>query len=281
MSEFFIDDIFSSSYPGQRLSPPYHSIKGNEELRWQTQTTPDVIVRHHRAPWKTPRLAQRWLASAAYLLRTQLPEYLEWQLDPDMFTTFGWVGYTCRHRYRPRHTSATARAGLGDVDKDDDLETDGPLQLDHPNTIRTADQKAQKEGAKGRPITVLVMIEYAKRLSELRQLDQVGDEEYLLTAFMCAVTVLHELGHVIYWRDFRATNRRMTEPYFGGDLEMELGDSFVASIFGGWIPVPVDVEREFRCRRTFQDGLAWRQHLTWDFHRTRPKYRAHYSISVK
>ncbi len=74
----------------------------------------------------------------------------------------------------------------------------------------------------------------------------------------------------------------MTEPYYGGDLEMELGDSFVASIFGGWIPVPIEMkEDEFRYRGTFERGLAWKQHLSWDLHRSRPRYRAHYSIPVK
>lgn len=88
------------------------------------------------------------------------------------------------------------------------------------------------------------------------------------------------LGHAMYWRDLRAVNRRMTEPYFGGDLEMELGDSFVASIFGGWTPVPVAADDDFRTSGTFEQGIAWRQHLTWDHHRARPRYRAHYSIPV-
>ena len=44
--------------------------------------------------------------------------------------------------------------------------------------------------------------------------------------------IVLRLGHAMYWRDLRAVNRRMTEPYFGGDLEMELGDSFVASEIG-------------------------------------------------
>ncbi|KAK3390199.1 hypothetical protein B0H63DRAFT_464934 [Podospora didyma] len=72
----------------------------------------------------------------------------------------------------------------------------------------------------------------------------------------------------------------MTEPYFGADLEMELGDSFIASIFGGWIPVPIEEEHKFRHRGTFEGGLAWRQHLTWDHHKTRPIFRTHYSIPV-
>ena len=93
--------------------------------------------------------------------------------------------------------------------------------------------------------------------------------------------IVLRLGHAMYWRDLRAVNRRMTEPYFGGDLEMELGDSFVASVFGGWTPVPVATDDEFRASCTFEQGIAWRQHLTWDHHRTRPRYRAHYSIPVR
>jgi hypothetical protein len=85
----------------------------------------------------------------------------------------------------------------------------------------------------------------------------------------------------MYWRDFRALNRRMTEPYFGGDLEMELGESFIASIFGGWIPVPIADENMSRERGTFEDGLAWKEHLSWDSHKTRPEHRAHRSISVR
>jgi len=95
------------------------------------------------------------------------------------------------------------------------------------------------------------------------------------------IALWFRIGHVMYWRDFRALNRRMTEPYFGGDLEMELGDSFIASIFGGWIPVPIANEEKFRHRGTFEDGLAWKEHLSWDTHRTRPRYRAHCSIPVR
>lgn len=85
----------------------------------------------------------------------------------------------------------------------------------------------------------------------------------------------------MYWRDVRAKNRKMLEPYFGSDLEMELGDSFVAHIFGGWVPVPITDETTFRRSPTFEHGLAWRQHLNWEHHKSRPRYRAHYSIPVK
>ncbi|KAK0701825.1 hypothetical protein B0T26DRAFT_660295 [Lasiosphaeria miniovina] len=268
LSEFLIDDIFGASYPG--LPPPalpdshHGEVDKESDINSICQSrTPVVIVRHHRAAWATPRLVRTWLDATARELRTALPRCVLWQLDGVMFAAFGWVGYTCRH---------LLREGTGGVDSN----------VDHPNVIRDADAEARRRGVPSRFLTVLVIREYTARLCALRQLGQFGGEEYMLTAFMLAVTALHELGHAIYWKDLRAANRCMNEPYFGGDLEMELGDSFIASIFGDWTPVPIEhTHDEFGWRGTFERGLAWKQHLTWDFHRTRPRYRAHYSIPVK
>ena len=44
--------------------------------------------------------------------------------------------------------------------------------------------------------------------------------------------------------------------------------------------MPIREPRRLRDDFSFVDGLAWRQVLNWDYHRMRPKYRAHYSISV-
>ncbi|KAK3319301.1 hypothetical protein B0H66DRAFT_640535 [Apodospora peruviana] len=240
LSEFCIDDIFGASYSGRQEQDE----QIDQEFKDRESTipeTPAVIVRHHRASWATSKLARKWLASTAHELRTVLPQYIQWQLDPDMF----------RFENGPAAIEA----------------------LDHPETIRTMDEVAYQGGATGCFMSVLVMKEYVSRLSVLRRSGRFGGEEYMFTAFMVAVTVLHELGHVIYWRDFRAFNRQMTEPYFGGDLEMELGDSFMASIFGGWVPVPVETPpHNFQHRGTFEGGLAWKQHLTWDLHKSRPQY---------
>jgi hypothetical protein len=59
-----------------------------------------------------------------------------------MFSTFGWVGYTCRHR-RAKETNAI----------------DTPLR-DHPDAILAADEDAHKQGATSRFMTVLIMKEY-------------------------------------------------------------------------------------------------------------------------
>ncbi|KAK1836933.1 inositol monophosphatase [Podospora conica] len=250
LSEFHIDDIFDDAYPGR-----FPTAEEEDQ-------TPVVIPRHHISPALAaePRIRKKWHASTARDLETTLARQIRWQLDPDMFKEKGWVGYTCRHR------------GEQMVVLD--------ASLDRPSTIRAGDEAARERGETGRGMTVLVMEEYTTRMGELARQGREGGEEYLLTAFMMAVTMLHELGHAMYWRDLRAVNRRMTEPYFGGDLEMELGDSFVASLFGGWTPVPVAANDEFCASGRFEQGIAWRQHLTWDHHRARPRYRAHYSIPV-
>ncbi|KAK4178171.1 hypothetical protein QBC36DRAFT_377025 [Triangularia setosa] len=112
------------------------------------------------------------------------------------------------------------------------------------------------------------------RLYDLRVMGKKGGEEYCRTAFMVAVTMLHELGHVVYWQDFRAMNRRLSEPLYGGDLEMELGDSLIASIFGGWKPVLCNWTTEWHFNPAFNDGIAWYQCLNWNYHRKRPSIAA-------
>ncbi|KAK4449928.1 hypothetical protein QBC34DRAFT_298285 [Podospora aff. communis PSN243] len=260
LSEFCIDDIFRRGYPGPTVGEDSYELESQGKI---PAKTPEVIVRHHRAAWATPRLIKAWISTTDRELRTNLPKYVQWQLNDNIFAEFGWVGYTCRH-YRAREWTA------GDT----------PLR-ERPEDIIEADEAYRRQGATNRPLTVLVMKEYVSRLRELRTIGLFGREEYLFTAFMAAVTLLHELGHAMYRRDFRALNRRMTEPYFGGDLEMELGDSFIASIFGGWIPVPIADENKFRVRGTFDEGLAWKEHLSWDSHKTRPEYRTHSSIPVR
>ncbi|KAK6196826.1 hypothetical protein LQW54_011141 [Pestalotiopsis sp. IQ-011] len=234
ISDFLIDDIFDEQYPGR-------------ENR--------AIVRHHDAGWATGELKRSWIVEASEELKRGLPRSIEWRLDPDMFRSKGWVGYTCRH---PR----------GDM----------PIgELDARDTIEEWDHRVRRSRRKQRRLSLLVMAEFPKRLKELAR----ESEEYLLTAFMAAVTLIHELGHAIFWKDFRSLTREMTEPFYGGDLEMELGNSLIADIFGGWVPVPIKDPVKFREKPTLESGLAWRQHLDWKYHRMRPKYRAHYSIPVE
>ncbi|KAI1269000.1 hypothetical protein F5Y18DRAFT_439555 [Xylariaceae sp. FL1019] len=253
LSDFDIDDIFDKDYPGRKREPCYNFIP---ESSCNATTVPGSIVRHHRAPWATEDQKNRWKNSTRARLRSTLAKSVHWQLDQEIFSRNGWNGYTCRH---PR----------GDL----------PLEeLDRYETINKFDKLCAHKGS--RNLSIHLMSEFPSRMAELRRQRKEQGEEYLLTAFMAAVTILHEIGHAVYWRDRRSLTRNLREPFYGADLEMELGDSFVAAVFGGWIPVPVRELSTLRKDFSFADGLAWRQALSWDFHRMRPKYRAHYSIPV-
>ncbi|KAI8633319.1 hypothetical protein F5Y19DRAFT_295961 [Xylariaceae sp. FL1651] len=251
LSDFLIDDIFDDGYPG---GEPSHNSKPTSA--YEKAVVPQSIVRHHRASWVADEQKSEWTDSTRAQMRTELPRLIQWQIDEDIFQEKGWNGYTCRH---PR----------GDL----------PLsELDQYETIEIFDTICLHE--RSRNLAILVMAEYPARLAELRRQGKAQSEEYLLTAFMTTVTILHELGHAIYWKDRRSLTRDLQEPFYGADLEMELGDSFIAAIFGGWIPVPVRELSRLRKDFSFADGVAWRQALSWDYHRVRPKYRAHYSIPV-
>ncbi|KAI1489358.1 hypothetical protein F5X96DRAFT_683973 [Biscogniauxia mediterranea] len=261
LSDFVIEDIFGESYPGRE---PSHAFERTTFVMTdENRTAPKTIVRHHRAPWATPEQKRKWLITTQRRLRNEVASSITWQLDADMYPERGWVGYTCKH---PR----------GNLALD---------ELDRYETIRKFDRSCRDR--RYRDLAVLVTAEYPRRLAELRRRGLAHGEEYLLTAFMTMITILHELGHAIYWKDSRSLARNPREPFYGGDLEMELGDSFVAAAFGGWVPVPVlllrqprEEEDEEEDRLSFADGLAWRQSLSWDHHRLRPKHRTHYSIPV-
>ncbi|KAK8079955.1 hypothetical protein PG997_007773 [Apiospora hydei] len=195
---------------------------------------------------------------------------ITWQLDADMFSQKGWSGYTCRHR------------------------RDNPFiplgKLDSYAAIEAGDRACREQGLSQRHLTVLLMAEYPARLSDPRKKGLGESEEYLLTAFMASITILHEctqgswadgglvgnkmgrLAHAVYWRDFRSLSKDMREPYYGADLEMELGESFIAHLFGGYVPVPVKGITDRK------DGLAWKQFLSWDCHR--PPIAAIYTIGT-
>lgn len=252
-SDFFIEDIFSPSYAGY-LRPFVENDRQKDQDK-----TPLVIVRHHKARWATPAMRQYWCQLAAEKLRSEeLTSRVRWSLDDSIVHTKRAYGYTPRYPHTP-----------GEKHK-----------IDLPDLIIEYDKLAKLRGEKGRTLTVLLMRPFARRLYDLRVMGGRGREEYCRTAFMAAVTMLHELAHVIYWQDFRAMNRRLYEPFYGGDLEMELGDSLIASIFGGWTPVLVNWTPGWHFNPTFQDGIAWCQCLNWDYHTKRPRYRAHYSIRV-
>ncbi|KAI0888941.1 uncharacterized protein GGS22DRAFT_196718 [Annulohypoxylon maeteangense] len=255
ISDFLSHDLFTEEYPGRKPSCRCSFTHSAAGPMVDGEIVPRSILRHHRATWASDEVKGEWISTAECQIRGRMARSLTWQLDADMFSEKGRVGYTCRH---PR----------------DGLALD---EIDRYETIQEWDKKCE-DGWRNQ--TILVAAEFPQRLAELRRQGKENNEEYLLTSFMAAITLLHELGHAVYWKDSRALTLGLHEPYYGADLQMELGDSFVASIFGGWIPVPIKDFAQLPNGLSFSEGLAWRQILTWDLHRLRPKHRAHYSIPV-
>ncbi|KAI0441531.1 hypothetical protein F4803DRAFT_413486 [Xylaria telfairii] len=87
-----------------------------------------------------------------------------------MFRQKGWNGYTCRH---PRGELSLS-------------------EIDRYETIEEFDRVSLHEDS--RNLTILIMAEYPARLAELRREGKARGEEYLLTAFMTTVTLLHEVS---------------------------------------------------------------------------------------
>ncbi|XDG09532.1 hypothetical protein ABKA04_009147 [Annulohypoxylon sp. FPYF3050] len=255
ISDFLAHDVFADDYTGRKPSCRCSFTHSAASPRDDREVVPRSIVRYHRAAWASEEVKGEWISIAEKQMRGKMARSLTWQLDDEMFPEKGWVGYTCRH----------PRDGL-------------PLdEIDKYETIQEWDKKS-KDGWRNQ--TILLTAEFPRRLAELRLQGKEDSEEYLMTSFMAAINMLHELGHAVYWKDSRALTRDLHEPYYGADLQMELGDSFIASIFGGWVPVPIKDFALLQNELDLSGGVAWKQVLTWDSHRLRPKHRVHYSIPV-
>lgn len=84
-----------------------------------------------------------------------------------MFQQRGWNGYTCRH---PKGELSLS-------------------EMDQYEIVKEFDSLSLYEGS--RNLTILVTAEYPARLAELRRQGKARSE-YLITAFMTTVTLLHE-----------------------------------------------------------------------------------------
>lgn len=168
LSDFLIHDIFDEKYPGREWNTFPRPMFAREE-----DSTPRSIVRYHRDPLVPRAKQKKWIRSTREIVRKELPKLVQWQIDEDMFQQRGWNGYTCRH---PK----------GEL----------PLsEIDQYETIKEFDGLSLHEGS--RNLTILVTAEYPARLAELRRQGKARSEEYLITAFMTTVTILHEYVELV------------------------------------------------------------------------------------
>ena len=180
---------------------------------------------------------------------------IHFEEDPYMWpSSKGWLGIT--------HT------GLGRPAE--------PFQPQDPHDWGTADTRDRRAGFSYRQLTVGLASQFTDVLMD----PKVNSERRLCAAFMAAITLTHEIGHVVFDRHF-GHEIWWGEPWVGQDVERELGNSLIAWLFGGWLPNPINPgsgESGKAEMRGFKSGLYWQKQFTYPM--TIPSYYTSYSIPM-
>ncbi|KAH6716780.1 hypothetical protein BKA61DRAFT_671251 [Leptodontidium sp. MPI-SDFR-AT-0119] len=175
-----------------------------------------------------------------------IADCVEWELNDTMAKDNRWLGITrlvTDDKWGPRPWR--------DLQREDIIRSDNELR--------------NQGVAFRRNLRVGIMKEYVDALKRYSN----TTEEHLRAAFLAAVTMTHEIGHVVWHQDFRSTSYEINgvEPYIENYSISELGCSFIASIFDGKNPfecgkqVPTDFTRALYWERvpTFETDELYRK----------------------
>ncbi|PGH23201.1 hypothetical protein AJ80_02731 [Polytolypa hystricis UAMH7299] len=137
-----------------------------------------------------------------------------------------------------------------------DIRPDAPVRDDEDiENWKQSARRDERAGLKYRKLTVYIASQYGDKLIELQHLKPT-DERYLQTVFMCAVTLVHEVGHLLYHS--RLSHRPwLGEPLIKGEAMAELGTSLVGWLFNGWIPENISLGTVTRDDDSFSHGCCW------------------------
>ncbi|KAK0118261.1 hypothetical protein ONS95_012562 [Cadophora gregata] len=197
---------------------------------------------------------QSWTEEDFHETREELVEIakcVEWELNGTIAKDNKWLGITrlvTSEKWGPRPWK--------DLSRDEIIKSDSELM---------------DQGAFRRHLKVGIMQEYVDALKRY----SVSSEEHLRATFLAAITMAHEVGHIVWHQDFRSMgyDKDGAEPYFADYSISELGCGFIASIFDGKNPyecgkqVPTD----------FTQALYWERVPRMD---TDELYRTDYSMSI-
>ncbi|KAI9873820.1 MAG: hypothetical protein M1830_010558 [Pleopsidium flavum] len=103
-----------------------------------------------------------------------------------------------------------------------------------------------------------------------------GTERQLFAVFFLATTLVSELGHAVWLINFE--NRPYANVRVGNDVHINLGNSLLGSIFGGWYPKPSYLEKKVEDYYFVRDGLHWNKLFQRPMQR--PLYTTAYSLPV-
>ncbi|KAL2061643.1 hypothetical protein VTL71DRAFT_7020 [Oculimacula yallundae] len=197
---------------------------------------------------------REWDAEDLQETREELEEIatcVEWELNDTIATDNKWLGVTrlvTNEKWGPRPWK--------DILRDD---------------ILRSDKELRGRGITRRRLRIGIMTEYVDALSRYSN----TSEEHLRATFLAAITMTHEIGHVVWHQDFRSMLYDINgkEPYVEDYSISELGCCFIANIFDGKNP--------FECGKQiptdFTRALYWERVPKLSTHEL---YRTDHSMSI-
>ncbi|KAE8443809.1 hypothetical protein EG329_001316 [Mollisiaceae sp. DMI_Dod_QoI] len=187
-----------------------------------------------------------------------IAEDIEWRLNYTLAKTNGALGMT-------RHVKEGYYA----------QEPWPVLTLDE---VVRSDHEAQQNGHPNRrPLLVGIMAEYMQALKDYTQ----DSEAYLRAIFHAAITITHEVGHVVWLQDYRDLDydEMGREPFVENYSMAELGFCWEAFLFSGFHVRTAKIKAETALE--FEAAAIWDPYLTTDVTmRNRPLYRTQFSIPI-
>lgn len=179
-----------------------------------------------------------------------IAQHVEWKENAEMWPNLGRHGLT--------------------VPQGGGIKPDQPVRNDEDAEVwvRSTNRDAAK-GYSRRRMTVYIASQYGDALMESAG-TAVPTMRHSQAVFMCAITLVHEIAHVVYAARFSNKPWR-GEPLVKNEVLPELGTSLIAWLFNGWIPENIGIDPHGG------EDLAFRYGCCWYKQRRRPKAYPRYT----
>lgn len=144
----------------------------------------------------------------------EISKNTQWDEDPDMWPDNHDVG----RRIAGITHLRLENPGLG-----------SEYDIEQPEQWYDEDERAKGAGENYRQMTITIASQYIDAILNSAE----GSAERLTAVFMAAITMTHEIAHLIF---FSRIDRQIEYFWVGNDIRAETGFSFIAWLFDGWFP---------------------------------------------
>lgn len=235
-------DYFAQFLPSEDL---------HEKLRHKSDNQKEITIDFKRDPFTDDELktTRRELEEVA--------EEIEWRLNKTLAAN-GALGMT-------RHV----KEGIYGQEPWPELDKD---------TIKSYDYDSEQQGYQRRPLLVGIMHQYLDAIKAYPP----DSEARLRAIFHAAVTITHEVGHVVWCQDYRDLDYggMGEEPFVGDYAQAELGFCFEAFLFSGFHVRTAKISPGVPLH--FEAAAIWDPYLTINVtgRKDRPLYRTQFAIPI-